>query len=429
MLNKRFISRVSSLDQPSEPTPEQVVLLVHTDGNIGDTNRLKEFSTFNQTYTTGTAIKHNAQNPLYTQDLSIDMSVPNWIDLPNLQFNPRSDDWTFETWIYPNGGSGTLFSSFDDRFYIYLTGSSVFISYDYYNLTIAYTTQTNQWKHFAVVSSNGSATLYIDGVSVGSTPTSTAASTTRTGYTICSRKTQGYAYSYTGLMRDVRFSKQIVYAGNFTKPSGTSDCIITQTQFLFNIENNIAKNFAQNSIGLSATHGTPVLTSGQFGTGLYFDGSTSLKSYSQTSELNVMNSDSTIEMFIRRDANPSIEVFLSLISVQYPYNIMIGSQNGSIYVWLIGSVAYDTGIPVSMLQTTKHFAVTNSNKNIKIYIDGVMKYQLTHTYDLNYDAHLTLGSFQGSYFFTGMIDELRISKGKVVYTSDFEVPVLPHANP
>lgn len=426
MLNKRFVSRVSSLSEPSEPTPEQVVLLIHADGNIGDTNHLKEYSTFNQTYTTGAAIRHNAQNPFQSQDLSIDISLSNWIDIPNLQFNPRSDDWTFECWINPVGGSGTLFSSFDDKFYIYLTGYSIFISYDYDNLTIAYTTQTNQWKHFVVVSSNGSATVYIDGVSIGSTPTTATGSVARTGYTIGARKAQGYAYNYTGLIRDIRFTKQAVFTSNFPKPT-IPTTVLPQTQFLFNIENNIAKNFAQNTICLSATHGVPTLTSGQFNTGLFFNGTTSLKTYSQTNELNVLNSDCTIEMFIRRDANPTIDVFFALIpSTQYVYNIMVGSQNGSIYVWLIGSVTYDTGIPVSMLQTTKHLAITNSNKTIKIYIDGIMKYQFTHTYDLNFDAHLTLGSYQGSYFFTGMIDELRISKDKVVYTADFEPPTLAH---
>lgn len=428
MLNKRFISKTSNLSQPSQPTAEQVVLLIHGDGQVGDTNYIKEYSTYNQTFTSGSLIKHSGIKPYETQDLSIDVTTANWIDMSSLSFNPRTDDWTFECWFNASSSSGTLLSSNDDKFYIMLYTSFIYVSYDYDNLTINYNIPTSQWKHFAITSTNGKATLYIDGTSIGSTTNSAASSILRTGFTIGARKAQGYAYAYTGLLSDIRLTKTVVYTSNFSVPTSRLS-VLPQTLFLFNIQNNIAKNYASNSIALSASIGVPTLTFGQFDTGLYFNGSTTIRSYNQTDEFNLLDSDCTIEMFIKKTDVTDLTAFFALVpSGVYPYTIMIGTQSGFIYCWIAGSAAYNTGIPVSVLQETKHFALTNHNKNIKIYIDGTFKYEFTHQYDLNYNCFVSIGSYIGNYSYTGMMDEIRISKGKIVYTSDFEIPTVPHSN-
>jgi hypothetical protein len=125
--------------------------------------------------------------------------------------------WTMECWIYPTSLPASTYecifsesSSFGLYVYnshiIYYTGSAI--------LTSSSTVSLNTWQHVAFVNNGGTITLYLNGVSQGTTTTNW---TTSSGLYIGTDNSSEY---FRGYIDEVRMTNQIArYTANFTPPT------------------------------------------------------------------------------------------------------------------------------------------------------------------------------------------------------------------
>ena len=78
--------------------------------------------------------------------------------------------------------------------------------------------------------------------------------------------------------------------------------------------------------------------------------------------------------------------------------------------------------------TWYHLAYVRSNNKVSIYLNGHSLGSTTHDSALNSSEYLRVGGYYNQsydYVFSGYIDELRISKGKALWTQNFDVPAGP----
>jgi len=99
----------------------------------------------------------------------------------------------------------------------------------------------------------------------------------------------------------------------------------------------------------------------------------------------------------------------------------------------IGSVGVNGATFTPTLDTWYHFAVVRSGNELKLFIDGVQSgatADVTGVTIYNSTSLLQVGAiFTGVpvNYFTGQLDELRVSKGVARWTTDFTPPTAPYS--
>ncbi len=418
----------SSDDGINNPLPQEVKLLSHANGVNGQTWSVSDSSALNQPTSIigSTGLAQTYVNPFGTTnktDMSAQFNGNQMVDIPNLSFTPRTDDWTFECWFNASTTVGTLLSSNNDRFYLILYGTIIYIAYDSDNLTVVYTVPVNSWHHIAITSSSGTAKVYIDGVIQGQVTTN-AATTSMTGFCVGGRKISGM--QFIGSLSNVRFTKSVVYTTNFTIPT-TKLPNLPQTQLRLLFDNNVVPNSASTDLLLVVTSGNPRLSSvAKFNTSLYFDGTSSVSTDSTGSaDLDILGGQATIEMFMQVASTTPTGGYESPIYFKTSGGsfsiLMFFSSDGQLYASIASAVNYPTGLYKSDFATFTHFAITVANQKLTIFVNGIKKYEVTHGYNLSGSQVLFLGG-PGGYGWSGYLDEIRITKGRVVYNKDFVPP-------
>jgi len=140
--------------------------------------------------------------------------------------------WTAECWVNPSGDYGTYRTVFAKRvttsatteFEGYLrTGTGVISFYNGTNYESTTTLTANTWSHCAWVYTGTNIVIYVNGTQVY---TSAVTITTNTEPIIIGGA-RGYSEYFLGFLSNFRFTRGIVYTGNFTRP--TTPLRATQT--------------------------------------------------------------------------------------------------------------------------------------------------------------------------------------------------------
>jgi len=166
------------------------------------------------------------------------------------------------------------------------------------------------------------------------------------------------------------------------------------------------------------------------GTSLYIDGySSSIYPSSNGGELALGTDDFTIEFWVYPENTP----FGNNTCVILDYR-STGNAIGLPVIYLSNFAIqfYDNGVNLiggGFLYTSTwyHIAVTRNGTSTKMFINGTQTgstYNDTKNYQSSTNRPLIGNSFDG-YPFAGYIDELRIVKGKAIYTSNFTPPTAP----
>jgi hypothetical protein len=305
-----------------------------------------------------------------------------------------------------------------------------------WNITTSYVPKINCWTHFAVVRNGSTITLYIDGVSVGTSNISTnSIQTVSNGFFV------GYypyfpggARSFSGYFSGVRLiNGTALYTSNFTPPTGPLSAI-TNTSLLLNFANSSIYDKTKNNVLETVGNAQVSTTQKKYGTGaLYFDGTGDYLYTKDDSTLNFGSGDFTIEMWVYfssftdgkaliskgwNSINSPILIYQDAVNNKLSF---YASSNGSSWD-IANAVAIISGAP--SLNTWYHISVVRSGNTFYTFNNGTQTSTFTSSASLfSTTQPLTIGgSSTGGNNFNGYIDELRITKGIARYTTSFTPP-------
>ena len=361
----------------------------------------------------------------------------------NLVLRAGTSDFTFESWVYSNGVAGNEFiadfgSSNVNGWGLYDEGAGGNLQFRIANVDrIAVAPLVaGSWNHVAVVRSGTTATLYVNGISLGSY----GSAGTNLDYTGDSYiGTQVGSNIMNGYLSDVRLVKgTAVYTSNFTPPTAPLTAI-TNTSLLLSMTNGaIFDNAMMNDLETvgNAQISTSVV---KYGTGsMAFDGTGDALSTPNTIINSLGSGAFTIEMWVYRLGNGSggISAYDALLgSYSAPgtsvYGIYITRSTGVINFFnSAGLVSSSNSLSNS---SWTHIAVSRTSaNNLQIFINGTSGYSATNTgtgtlTNPFYIASDGTGSGGNSNFY-GYIDDLRITKGYARYTANFTPPTAAFFN-
>jgi hypothetical protein len=380
--------------------------------------------------------------------------------------NLGTGNFTWEFWTYltatPSDAS-ILFqprtpAGIDAVLFGYKSGSNLTIyattdggsSWNLFNNTtiIAIDSVLNRWAHWAFVRNGSTYTVYVDGISRTSSTSANQISQATNVFTI-GNNVPGYFSSF-------RFTKaQALTTGNFnppTAPTSTSAvgwtganvaASITGTvNFLLNFTDAaILDSTGRNAIETVGDARTSALITKFTGGSMYFDGSDYIQ-FPVSDNFYFYGSNFTIEGWVYANNVPAGYTYLVSVwgvvgQADTTYSEFVLRYNNSNLEIVLqpnggASLTAITGTGNGIVANAwQHLAAVRNGNNVSLYINGSSVASATYTQSLNSPASkLVIGAQlsggAGASYFTGYINDLRITKGYARYTANFTAPTLPH---
>ena len=379
---------------------------------------------------------------------------------------PGSSNFCFECFFYPTAlptigttatDYATLFSQGTSGVYaplnVYYAGdkkimvniSSTGSSWDIANTVKSNgTCELNQWTHVAMTRNGNNFDLYLNGVFDSTIATSSATLMTPTEPTYIGLRTgTGTPYPFTGYISSWRWVVgSAVYTSAFTPPTAPVTAI-SNTSLLLNFTNaGIIDNSMSNN--LETVGNAQISTSvKKYGTGsIYIPSPLGQKlKIPPTRDLVFGTSDFTMECWYYAISKPDVAPCLITNdeTASFPTNYWAihdrhNSAANKFSFWAgnaNGSAAFLTGTTNVQNGTWYHVAVTRSGSTFRLFVDGVVEATGTSSASLDGDVAKAINIGRSGYadsYMNGYIDDLRITKGKARYTSNFTPPTSAFAD-
>lgn len=380
-------------------------------------------------------------------------------------FNLSTGDWTIECWINLSAltaeariwSLGTYASNPEVALLIGgggAGGSSNDLQLNYVgNSTLITASSVNSigaWAHVAVVRSSGTTTLYVNGVSKGTTTTNpwTSSST--------SLWIGGWSQNnnqMTGSISNFRVVKgTAVYTSNFT-PSTSPLTAVSNTSLLAcqsaTLIDNSTNAFTITAYGnvqprtynpFGQTYTSTAYSTANVGGSAYFDGTGDYLSYGvgNTSIVNWYSQSTTIEAWIYPTA-------YTTFTNGYGATFTNGDINTNTNYWGFGinsnklrfiyfgsggtNSVESTGTVLLNAWTHIAFVYNHGDASIKLFINGVLDGSGTKVGTPQSDANIGIktGGWYGGYF-SGYMSGVRMLQGTALYTASFAPPTAPLTN-
>lgn len=340
-----------------------------------------------------------------------------------LTLNPRTDVFTFESWVYwTTGTSGVIFGSASTTgFYIFLDGT-IYVGDGSNNpITAAGSVRKNEWTYVALSFDGTTYRLYINNAFITSTATLLASNTV----TACLGAYNNGATAFGGYLANARLVKGFaLYTGpSITVPTSPISAV-SGTSFLLNFTNGaIFDNAMMNDLETvgNAQISTSVV---KFGTGsLAFDGNGDYLVLPPSPNLAFGVGNFTVEGWIYLNGTQNFGAFFmsSTTGAGDSLHIQINNANqvritNQTTQFLVATNA----IPTS---TWTHIAIVRNGSTLTIYQNGVANGSTTNTTNFIQNGGLVgLEPVGGSFFLNGYIDDLRVTRGVARYTANFTPP-------
>ena len=292
------------------------------------------------------------------------------------------------------------------------------------------------WNHFALVRNGTTFTFYVNGTSVASSGGVSGFYTDNSASAFIGAAwgTANFANAY---ICDAKITKSAVYTSNFTpstSPTSASGSFICCNMTNAGIYDNAMMNNLE-TVG-NAQISTSVV---KYGTGsISFDGDGDylVCDYPTNNLVSFGTGDFTVEFWakIPQKANDYNQVILSTqSSMGSGTGWTISTENPSTqgYIKIFGPTNSVTGTSRINDDTWRHFAFCRSGSTMKIFVDGTSQVSTTFADDLGAYGNMRIGGALDSNsnrWFTGYIDDLRITKGYARYTANFTPPTAAFAN-
>ena len=365
---------------------------------------------------------------------------------------PGSNNFTVECWFYMTGANPTngavLFSKANTSSYGPITvgftttgaGSGITAlssatgSTWGINLlgTATATTLRNSWNHVAYVRNGNVFTLYLNGA-VAATTTNAIGALVDNTELVRFGQTNFTATDFPGFISNLRYVVgTAVYTGPFVPPTAPVTAI-TNTQLLLNATNaGIFDNTTVNDIETagSAQVNTTIV---KYGTGsISFNGTTDYIISAPRSNVNNAfgTGNFTVELWVYPTA------FASYKSIYGNSNGITATGwhcglNASGNVFIYSNSAFKvTSSNTLTLNAWNHVAIVRNGSTVTIYIGGTSGGTWTLTTETFTDGYCFFGVTPGfaSEFYSGYMDDIRITKGYARYTANFTPPASAFPN-
>lgn len=353
-------------------------------------------------------------------------------------------DFTLECWIWistPNnsaiyesrsagtGTAGFTLTAFSSSVIRIWTGTEALIS-------SSGTNYVNKWTHIAVVRQSGTTTLYIDGISAG-----TSASMGNLTESIALVGAGRYGSTTTinaffpGYISNFRIVKgTAIYTANFTPPTslltsvaGTSLLTLQNGTFSDNSTNGFSPTIVGSPLIVNFS---PFTTSSSTNGSAYFNGGTTHLNAGSNAAFAFGTGDFTVECWIYHTSTTANQT------------IFCNNTTGG-FIWLIeGGVygiarrfqAFDLNIAYTIpVGRWVHYAASRSGTTARLFVNGsqIKSGTVTTNYSITGPALIGGLSATSNYAVTGYMSNFRMVKGSALYTANFTPstsPLTPVAN-
>ena len=429
----------------------------------GSNQTFDDASTSNHTITASGNVTASTFSPHRHGGYAIDFDGTNdFLTIPDsTDFDIASGaDFTLELWgFYPSFTTQSHIVDTRPSQGLYLSlsvggggtdnGKVKFYTNSGFRIITASTVPLNSWVHIALVRNSGTTKVYINGTADSNTYSDTHAYIAGDWY-IGKRSPAIQAGSYMeGLFSDYRFvNGTAVYTSNFTPPTEPLTAITNTKILLGNLPYLKDQSTSNHTITIG---GNPSLraksvfdnapySEASHGASAYFDGTGDYISVANHADFNFGSGNFTIESYVyysaqanqaivaqwhtaatdrrawqlRRDNSGQFRFYWSTTGADFPY---------------IGS----TGINLNTMNNQWiHVAVVRNGNTITMYVDGtdVVNTTLTGSLYDNTTDDIFIGARSTNppnidHQTEGYIQDLRITKGTAVYTSNFTPPTAP----
>lgn len=426
---------------PADPYYGYTSLLLHMDGTNASTNFVDSGPNALAVTAVGNAQVSTTQSKYGGASGYFD-GTGDYLSLPsNSIFAIGTTDFTVEFWIYitarkaygyvlsTQGGTNGLYISFD------AAGNYLRLTNDTTVYALSSTLNLNQWYHVAVVRSNGSSKIYVDGV--GGTAVACSLSFVQSGPLIGGTSTANY---FQGYIDDLRITKYARYQSSFTPPTQAlpeyatgNDRYFSNVSLLLHMDGaNGSTTFTDNSPNALAV--TPVgntqisnTQSKYGGASGYFDGTGDYLSIAANAAINLSSSDFTIEFWIR----PAPKTNAVDAAFGYSNYACMFYHNGTNWTLELSSTGFSNQLVISCAVTLndwQHIAIVRSGSSIVVYKDGVSSATGTFSGTVATSGrNLRIGDNGNSQNINGFIDDFRITK-YARYSANFTPPTSAYPN-
>jgi hypothetical protein len=452
---KKFLEAAAGLTRVDKGDPNfaNVVLLLDGDGSSLDNNNTYTDSALEGTsgalpITENGIVKQGSFSP-YGDNWS-NYFDSNYLYAPSsANFNLSSGNWTIEGWLY------TIDTSYGER-YVVLEGSSQnyglirgnnnTVEWNFFGTSALITSSTNSvlpntWVHFAVVSNSGTITLYIDGVSQGTTTTYPQNSNTQV--TLAASVLRYVSTSTNTYISNLRIVKgTAIYTSAFTPPTDPLTAV-TNTQLLTCSSNRFADESTNNST--LTISGTPRVTSfspfkdssartlSANGGSAYIDNSTITESYLRATDniaFDIGTGDYTYELWVYvKTINGSFIMFGATVGAN-SYFGYYDNNNSRLSIYDGSNVFYSGNDGAINLYSWNHIVFQReSGSTTTMYLNGTQVYSTSSTH--NWSTAITAfdvghsGSYN-NYEMDGYVADVRFARA-AVYTGSPATITVPTA--
>jgi hypothetical protein len=293
-----------------------------------------------------------------------------------------------------------------------LSNQTIFFDFDYglANLTkINYTDYNDTEWHFysETLTSSGSYAYYNLYIYAGSL------------YSVC----PGGSYFEIGAVQVEQkgYATPFVGDGQFARPASVNLMIHGDVGTGQNIYDSSPSKHTI-AVGGNTTHSAA--QSKFSGGSIYFDGTGDSLTATST-DFAVGSGEFTIDAWLYKTASTDYETLFDTYSAAGSNGFLCGlwtnstisfySENG------IGWVAASGSTQVA-LNTWTHLAWVRSGNNLRMFVDGVQQTNVTFGADNLDSSSLIIGGRSTAQYITGYMDEMRITKGTALWTSNFTPP-------
>ena len=342
-----------------------------------------------------------------------------------------SADFTVEFWLYYTGGNGYKFfwtnnaGSGDYLGYGLNTGSlNPWLWNDANVITTSTAISTNTWQHHAVVRNGSTLTIYLDGVSIGSTTNTTTFGAGSQPFYIGWNGINNQQNT-TGYISDMRVvNGSAIYTTDFTPPTEPLTAI-TNTQLLTCTNKNSLWDAGSGTL-LTVNGDTTTSTSQTkyASSSVYFDGT---GDYINVADYEPQgNGDFTWEAWIYASSANDSPVWESRYPSDQANGFTVTAFSSTVIRVFTSSLLVSATVS-NYLNSWTHVAFTKSGTTNRLFINGTLEATATASNNFtNTSALIGAGRYSSStnitHYFDGYIEDVRVTNSLARYTADFTPP-------
>ena len=340
----------------------------------------------------------------------------------------ETDDWTIEFWTRPNNVTNRMdmFSQYDistaGRMTINMNSSGILNFFQNglspSSISSSSSLSANTWHHVAVTNNSGTRSMWLDGNHQG---TSTGSQAIMDSTIMIGNAVDRTDYM-NGYMEDIRLTSGLARYP-FIPAKETLEAI-TNTDLLIAHAATITDG-SSNSIAVTA-NGDAAVSSFAPKYGMYsvaFDGTGDWLKTASSSNLNLYNTDFTIEGWIYASSpGASQHIWSSFIDGSNRESFYL-SNSTTLTWWTNGSARINGTISAN---TWHHVAIVNNSNTTTMFIDGSKQGEWASSSYSDGNRLVWLGTYNdGGYgpdSFTGYISNIRLLRGTALYSNSFTAP-------